>query len=188
MMHGRWLHGDSTLFNGVSVHACMYDEKWLPEKRMCLQTILQQVAGILAHSAASFKQVVSVQVIIWECPALKLLMSNGIVFDVAAAALPRLSLLLVIDPMRLQEVSFSLFCMQTETVQKIQKRWGHAAALFTYLARRKYISLYSFRNTTQYSVSLNNQCNAMASWQLEYSQFLIAAKDLPSLLAIQATL
>lgn len=36
-------------------------------------------------------------------------MSNGIVFDVAAAALPFLSLLLVIDPMRLQEVSLSTF-------------------------------------------------------------------------------
>jgi hypothetical protein len=56
-----------------------------------------------------------------ECapPALKLLMSNGIVFDVAAAALPFLSLLLVIDPMRLQEVSLSPFCMQTGTVHNI---------------------------------------------------------------------
>jgi hypothetical protein len=35
-----------------------------------------------------------------------------------------LSLLLVIDPMQLQDVSFSPFCVQIQTAYKIQKCWG----------------------------------------------------------------
>lgn len=73
-------------------------------------------------------------------PCIEAFMSNGIVFDVSAAAVLFLSLLLVIDPMRLQEVSFSPFCVQTGTVHKNSKTL--AATPFFLHARN--ISLYVF--------------------------------------------
>ena len=63
-------------------------------------------------------------------------MSNAIIFDVAApvsaasATLRFLSLLLVIDPMQLHDVSFSPSCMQIRTDRIIQKCQGQNLSTF----------------------------------------------------------
>ena len=109
------------------------------------------------HPASCLKQVVSE-------PALELLTFNVIIFDVAApvsAALLFLSLLLVIDPMQLQDVSFSPSCMQIRTAYKIQKYWGQNLALLSCM-QETFVLFLEFGHATSYFIKqITNEMNTM---------------------------
>jgi hypothetical protein len=82
----------------------------------------------------------------------------------ASAALPFLSPLLVIDPMRLQDMSFSLTRKQIkELPNKNQNCWGTESNTFILHASDHSTTLWSFGHAT--FVKVNDQCNG----HLEYS-------------------
>ena len=129
------------------------------------------------HPASCLKQVV--------CPALELLTFNAIIFDVAApvsAALLFLSLLLVIDPMQLQDVSFSPSCMQIRTAYKIQKYWGQNLALLSCM-QETFVLFLEFGHATSYFIKqITNEMNTMNTLlpNAKESQFWLKMQPVPS--------